>query len=47
MKIGILYAIMLAMLYHNWTDMGTDNEKHALSKIKNSQGPLIKLGVEK
>jgi hypothetical protein len=34
------------MLYINWTDMGTDKERHALDKIRNSQGLLIKLGAE-
>jgi hypothetical protein len=46
MKIIIPYAIMLFVLYHNWTDMGVDNEGHTLNKIKNSQGMLVKLGVE-
>jgi len=34
------------MLYHNWTDMVPDNERMALHKIHNSQGLLVKLGVE-
>lgn len=46
MKIIAVYSIMLAVLYHNWTDMGTDNERRALDNIKNSQGMLVKLGVE-
>jgi uncharacterized protein with GYD domain len=46
MKIIIPYAIMLFVLYNNWTDMGQDNERHALDKIKNSRGLLVKNGVE-
>lgn len=43
MKIAIFYAIVLSMLYHNWTDMGHDNERRDLDKIKNSQGLLEKV----
>ena len=43
MKIAVFYAIVLSMLYHNWTDMGHDNERHTLNKIRNSQGLLVKI----
>ena len=46
MKIAVFYVVLLSILYHNWTDMGVDNEKQVLDKIKNSRGLLIKLGVE-
>lgn len=46
MKIIAFYVIILAVLYDNWTDMGIDNERRALSDIRNSQGLLIKSGVE-
>jgi hypothetical protein len=42
MKIAMFYVILLTVLYHNWTDMGQDNERIALSKIQNSQGLLVK-----
>jgi hypothetical protein len=46
MKIAIFYVMLFSVLYHNWTDVGIDNERLALDKIKNSQGLLVKLGVE-
>ena len=45
MKIIILYVTMFSALYHNWTSIGIDNEHRALVNIRNSQGPLIKIGV--
>lgn len=44
MKIAVFYAIVLSMLYHNWTDMGQDNERRDLDKMRNSQGLLVKIG---
>ena len=46
MKLTVFYAIMLFVLYNNWTDMGQDNERLSLDKIKNSRGQLVKIGVE-
>jgi len=43
MKIIIPYALMLFVLYNNWTDVGVDNERLALDKIKNSRGMLEKV----
>ena len=31
------------MLYHNWSDIGADNERINLDKIRNSRGFLEKL----
>jgi hypothetical protein len=43
MKITVLFVVITSMLYHNWTDMGVDNERVHLDKIKNSQGLLEKV----
>lgn len=43
--VGIMVAVMIA-LYANWTSVGTDNERQALDKIRNSRGFLIRFGVE-
>jgi hypothetical protein len=47
MKIAVFYAIILFLLYHNWTSVGVDNERRVLNNIRNSQGMLTKIGVEK
>jgi len=44
MKIAIVYVIIFSVLYHNWTDMGQDNERRDLDKMRNSQGLLVKIG---
>jgi hypothetical protein len=43
--VGIIVAAIVA-LYANWTSMGSDNERMALDRIKNSQGLLIQSGAE-
>ena len=43
MKITVLFVVITSMLYHNWTDMGVDNERVHLDKIKNSRGFLEKV----
>jgi hypothetical protein len=43
--IGIIVVAVIA-LYANWTTVGVDNESMALSKIRNSQGLLIRSGAE-
>jgi hypothetical protein len=40
MKIAIFYVVLMSALYHNWTDMGLDNERRDLDKIKHSRGLL-------
>jgi hypothetical protein len=42
----LVCVAMVLLLYVNWTSVGVDNEKKALIKIRNSQGSLIKSGVE-
>ena len=46
MRVYLFCAVVLSMLYINLTDMGTDKERLALDKIRNSQGLLIKLRVK-
>ena len=43
--IGVVVAAVVA-LYANLTSIGVDNESMALDKIRNSQGLLIRAGVE-
>jgi hypothetical protein len=38
----LVYALAVSALYINLTDMGSDNEKRALTNIQNSSGRLIK-----
>jgi hypothetical protein len=44
---GLVYVALGVMLYVNWTSMGVDNERRALNKIRNTQGMVTKIGVEK
>ena len=43
--VGVVVAAVIA-LYANWTTVGVDNERHALDRIRNSQGFLVQSGVE-
>jgi hypothetical protein len=46
MKLVVGYAVALFITYQNWTDMGPDNERRALSSVRDSQGFLIKLELK-
>jgi len=46
MKLVGFYAVVLFITYQNWTDMGPDNERQALSSIRDSRGFLIKLELK-
>ena len=46
MKLVVFYAVALLITYHNWTDIGPDNERRALSSIRDHQGPLIKFEIK-
>ena len=43
---GAVYALMLMALYLNLTQVGPDNERQILDKIRNSSGFLVKIGED-
>jgi len=46
MKLVVGYVVVLFITYHNWAHPGPDNERRALSSIRDSQGFLIKLELK-
>lgn len=41
-----IIVVALIALYSNWTSVGSDNERMALDRIQNSQGFLVRIGVD-